>query len=208
MGPLIGCPGRPLLAALQPTPGGCSSCTGIHSSLVHPTVPLLDLPTCRRLQLRSPRFGGGQLPDISPGALPALTTLEIGLLGKADSFRPTLPPSWGAGPDVLPSLRQLTLQLPISGPLPQQWAAGFPRLWMLWLSSEVVAGEGAPDLDACRLAAATERGQPELRPERELPGEWATGFPALQHLELNCLHIGGSLPHAWAAGGFPSLQTM
>ena len=21
-------------------------------------------------------------------------------------------------------------------------------------------------------------------------------------------HIGGSLPHAWAAGGFPSLQTM
>ncbi|PRW45625.1 hypothetical protein C2E21_6054 [Chlorella sorokiniana] len=161
-------------------------------------------PSLTRLTLRSPGFGGPQLPDIAPGALPALRVLEISLIGNASSFRPTLPPSWGAAPDVLPSLQQLVLQLPITGPLPPQWARGFAHLWMLWLSSQVVAGDGAPDLDSCRQLAATAAGAPE----RSLPAAWAEGFPALQHLELNCLRIGGSLPEAWVAGGFPNLSAM
>ncbi len=158
----------------------------------------------RRLKLRSRGFGGSQLPAVFPGALPALRLLEISLTGNASGFRPSLPPSWGARPDVLPSLRQLVLQLPLAGPLPPQWAGGFAGLRMLWLSSEDAAGDGAPGLDSCRRIASTADGQPA----RRLPAAWASGFPALQHLELNCLSIGGTLPEAWAAGGFPALQTM
>lgn len=105
---------------------------------------------------------------------------------------------------MLPSLQQLILQLPIVGPLPPQWSHGFARLRLLWLSTEAVAGEGAPDLDSCRAQAATSAGQPQ----RMLPGAWAAGFLELQHLEINCLHLGGTLPAAWAAGGFPALETM
>ena len=158
----------------------------------------------RRLKLRSRGFGGSQLPAVFPGALPALRLLEISLTGNASGFRPSLPPSWGARPAVLPSLRQLVLQLPLAGPLPPQWAGGFAGLRMLWLSSEDAAGDGAPGLDSCRRIASTADGQPA----RRLPAAWASGFPALQHLELNCLSIGGTLPEAWAAGGFPALQTM
>ena len=72
------------------------------------------------------------LPDILPGALPQLATLELELA----QLKAALPASWGAAPDTLPALQYLhvCLQHSAHGRLPPEWARGFPRLGELHLT--------------------------------------------------------------------------
>jgi len=155
-----------------------------------------------------------------------------------------LPPSWGARPEVLPALQDLSLSS-VSTHLPAAWARGFQQLKQLSLVGML---EGVPLEEAQRFtchtrgnttapaataaallgaaaartaatlsaggqqpAAATSGQDPHtaLQPgRRQLPGEWAAGFPALEVLEIGCMQLDAPLPQEWLAGGFPMLTTL
>lgn len=150
---------------------------------------------------------GGGLPYIHPGALPRLQTLSLDLPELAPS---TLPASWGADPRVLPMLRTLSVHAPLAGPLPAAWAAGFQRLGSFvlvnatWQALVEVAGSGSDRAAGAAGAAAAEPAAGWLR----LPPQWASGFKALQLLDLAGVGLRGSIPAAWVEGGFPSLSAL
>lgn len=140
-------------------------------------------PSLIRLRLGA-RSLSAPLPDIQPGALPALQLLHLELPWLSTS----LPASWGAGTEVLPALEELSLQAVLEGPLPPSWRRGFASLRSLSLKVR--------DTDAPPLPGG-------------LPADWAAGFPRLQLLELIEVRVSEpTLPGAWAGGGFPRLQTL
>lgn len=157
----------------------------------------------RRLAIRAGGLGG-PLPDIQPGAFPALESLEL----QFEQLNSTLPASWGGDPRVLPALRHLRLALGAAGPLPAAWARGFHRLAGLAITvghmtgRQAVAGAAAPQPVGQQPGSAVAD-----QPPRRLPPEWAAGFPALQSLHLLGAANGGSLPAAWQSG-FPSLTVL
>ena len=110
-------------------------------------------------------------------------------LQSGRSLLAALPDSWGASPDVLPALEELTLVLHLVPPLPAAWSRGFRRLRSLFVAAPV---------DAPLPAAAG----------NNFPPEWADGFPALRWLSLLRLGLTGSFPAAWAEGGFPLLTQL
>jgi len=170
---------------------------------------ILTPPTCR-LSLTGSSLAGG-LPDIPPGALPALERLEFEFYGMAS----TLPPSWGADPAVLPALQDLSVQLPIEKGLPEEWAAGFRQLTGLAISgpratmlddhlSQTVSAARAAQV-AAQVAASNRAGAAgTANAGYRLPPEWAAGFPALERLVLEHLGLVGTIPQSWQAG-FPQL---
>ena len=163
----------------------------------------------------APTLGNGALPDIQPGALPRLQTLLVQL----DCLWASLPASWGASPQVLPSLQVLEVQLGFAGTLPAAWAAGFPQLRTLditdvsymaaakikvgWPSMGQALLPPGPQDTICQPPALPAGGPPVF-----LPAEWAAGFGRLQLLRLLGLGIQGSLPEAWVQGGFPAMQSL
>ena len=165
------------------------------------------------------------LPDIQPGALPALEQLFL----EGSGMGGELPSSWGASPAVLPALRQLTLRLLLLGPLPAEWARGFRRLTVLAISNEDMRHYPAFDADSePGRAGGRSRGSsimppplqaPPVLPPRPhplpqaqrwgLPPEWAGGFPKLHSLSLAGMEqLAGPMPNAWQQGGFPVLVEM
>lgn len=149
----------------------------------------------------------GPLPDIRPGALPQLQALSLGL----DELHASLPPSWGADPATLPSLQQLAIQVQVGGPLPRQWASGFRSLRRLSIRDTSGFVEGSSPPAAGSSAAAAGPPPPPPPPpvlKHPLPPEWARSFPRLARLAIADLPMAGSLPEAWAAGGFPALSTL
>jgi len=152
---------------------------------------------------------GPPLPDIQPGALPRLKSLELLLY----NLQTTLPPSWGASPSVLPALQTLMVVAKLRGPLPAAWGSGFRHLTSLGLydmqhDADVddadLAGGGDVEAD---VAAGTEA---DVSPRR-LPPQWAAPgrFPALTCLDLGGTRLQGPLPPAWGEkGGLPALVTL
>jgi hypothetical protein len=153
---------------------------------------------------------GAQLPDIHPGALPALELLVLAMAAQ----RATLPPSWGASPQVLPCLLKLTIIFDPQGRLPREWARGFKHLRILTLLDSRhefqhtrrtwwrPMPEPAP---AMLLAAQQEQAAPG---GMTLPPEWSSGFPRLTDLVLSGLPLAGPFPQAWQTGGFPALVSL
>lgn len=139
------------------------------------------------------------LPDIQPGGLTQLRALYI----DAAALRTPLPASWGA-PGALPSLGHLHVCARIEGPLPPEWAQGFPRLDLLKLEDGHMSALAPKLLPAAEWAALVQQPPPAL----VLPPEWADGgFPSLNDIVLNGVGI-RELPRAWVEGGFPLLETM
>ena len=155
----------------------------------------------RRLVL-STDFLAAPLPEIQPGAMPRLATMLLRFSGTSS----TLPPSWGARRDVLPALKELSVDVHVSGSLPPQWARGFGRLTALSISN---AWRQGWTLTPAAVAPLTS-GQPRQlhQPHDGLPPQWASGFPALQRLGLNNLGLPGSFPPQWHAGSFPCLENL
>jgi hypothetical protein len=145
-----------------------------------------------------------------------------------------LPASWGASPDVLPALRQMLLTLPhgAAAALPPGWAGGFRALEHLNVQGkpapapptrpprghragqaaipsddEVEGQEGGKQEDASTQPAAG-RVDGGGGGGTGLPNEWASGFPRLVELIIAQLPLGGTLPTAWADGGFPALRSL
>jgi len=129
-------------------------------------------PRLRRLVLEGSSLSA-PLPDIPPGALPALERLTL----IFPALRTQLPASWGSSPAVLPELQSLTVLAHLQGGLPEQWAHGFRQLSTLFLESS--AGEGA-----CADADDADAGA-----ERRLPLSWPSGFPILRYLGLTNLGL-------------------
>ena len=178
---------------------------------------------------------GATLPDIQPGALPALQELKIAM----PQLQATLPASWGASPGVLPSLRTLKLKLHVVGQLPPEWASGFQRLESLVLSDpqctpgsleqastartepQAQAASAARSKSASRRSVATEEpaASPSMGPQEPagfcspmmLPPQWARAgsFPRLTGLWLMGLRLSGTIPHTWLQpGGLPSITVL
>jgi hypothetical protein len=149
---------------------------------------------------------GGALPGLHPGALPALRHLSL----RAPATAASVPSSWGAFPDVLPSLESLHLRLRLLGWLGPAWSGGFRRLRELRVEDTTPRRHRG----ACparrrrrRLAQEMEGSGREQAPL--LHATWAAGFPALQSMRLVGLQLGGGLPAAWLApGAFPGLQQL
>lgn len=133
---------------------------------------------------------GTPLPDLQPGALPALEQLQLSF-GKQHC---RLPDSWGS-PGVLPRLRELKLYLGSMPALPESWAAGFPQLTTLLISA--AQNDGPPP---CESAASVRARGLQLF---ELPAAWGSGFPAVRMLKIG-VGASGTIPPSWLAG-FPSL---
>lgn len=172
-------------------------------------------PPLRRLSIAAPELAGG-LPAIEAGALPRLSHLFVDFSvapGGPDVAPPELPPSWGASPDVLPSLQSLVLNVPrLRGPLPAAWARGFPRLEILGVSyrppsapNQLAAGAHPRAPTNATLEQQSICAQGELR---ALPAEWASGFPRLSKLQLSTLCLAGTVPRAWWDGGFGQLAEL
>lgn len=179
----------------------------------------------RRLALAA-RCLPGPLPAMQPGALPSLAVLSLAIFSPLPPHG--LPPSWGASPAVLPSLRDMHLSLspaPVVR-LPRQWAGGFPslevlRIDVLGIPSRKAPGAPAP-WPAAQAPAPAPSSAPACAPPAVAPGqvqsggceagglppEWASGFPALAALNLVGLPLGGSLPQAWVDGGLPSVSSL
>ncbi len=151
--------------------------------------------------------GALPLPDIQPGALPALRSTVLSFLNLTS----TLPGSWGGSPDVLPALDELRLIVgEVTGSLPAGWAAGgFRRLQNLVLGclQGVNARDGVP-LEQ-RAAAAAAAAAASVSPAT-LPPAWGGGaFPALTSLTMHGLPVGGAFPASWLTpGAFPKLKSM
>ncbi|KAL4439180.1 hypothetical protein ABPG77_004082 [Micractinium sp. CCAP 211/92] len=152
--------------------------------------------------------GALPLPDIQPGALPALRSTVLTFLNLTS----TLPGSWGGSPDVLPALDELRLIVgDITGSLPAGWAdgGGFRRLENLVLGclQGVNARDGVP-LE--RRAAAAAAAAAASVPPATLPPSWGGGaFPALTSLTMHGLPVGGTFPASWLTpGAFPKLKSL
>ena len=155
------------------------------------------------------------LPDVQPGALPALQKLVLQLPGQAQPL--ALPASWGATPGTLPALRQLTLSwLPVVHPLPAAWARGFRRLESLAIEGAweepgpraAPAAPAAPPAEAAAGGAGSAAGAGAAS-SGSLPAAWARGFPRLASLTLRHLGLTGTLPASWLApGSFPALSKL
>ena len=101
----------------------------------------------RRLALAA-RCLPGPLPAMQPGALPSLAVLSLAIFSPLPPHG--LPPSWGASPAVLPSLRDMHLSLspaPVVR-LPRQWAGGFPSLEVLRIDVLGIPSRKAPGAPA------------------------------------------------------------
>ena len=159
-----------------------------------------------------PQLGAG-LPEMAAGALPQLESLHLTAIDQPT----TLPPSWGSGPDTLQALRELTLHMAVSGPLPAVWARGFRTLKALVVSSAPCSpspeqaqllsesnGTATGGSDSSRSIRTRARATEQPR----LPPEWAAGFPNLSALSLACLGMAGPIPQAWQEGGFPTLASL
>lgn len=106
--------GVPANHAIAAPTHGCKPVKAAHTPLVNPTPPSTPSrhetsePNFSPCRLRlSARSLGAPLPDIQPGALPALGSLQLEL----PWLRTSLPASWGADPAVLPALEELKLQV-------------------------------------------------------------------------------------------------
>lgn len=88
---------------------------------------------------------GASLPDIPPGALPALKVLSL----HCDELLATLPASWGSSPRVLPALEQLSVVMQVEGGLPEEWSKGLNQLQSL-----TIVNTGWPHLPGEHLAWA------------------------------------------------------
>ena len=111
------------------------------------------------------------------------------VLQRGEGLQSPLPASWGASPDVLPALEELSLVLHVVPPLPASWARGFRRLRSLYIAAP-------PDAPLPATAGNV------------LPPEWAAGFPELRLLDLMRLGITGGIPSAWVERGFPMLAQL
>lgn len=143
------------------------------------------------------------LPDVRPGALPALRSLVLGCINLTS----TLPASWGR-PGVLPQLDELRVYLGrVAGALPPEWAAGgFRNLTNLMVSCQEGFDPRYDAPAATRAAAAAAA----PAPRDALPPAWGAGaFPSLSSLTLVGLHVGGGLPASWLVpGAFPRLHQL
>lgn len=147
---------------------------------------LLECHTyCTDCRLGLEGSSAAPLPDILPGALPALASIVMIL----PTFQSALPTSWGSSPDVLPSLAAMRVTAPFLEPLPAEWAGGFAALRSLILGRGIQYE--APPAGALLL-----------------PPEWASGFPVLSRLVLEKLHSSTALPQQWADGGFRQLAIL
>lgn len=153
----------------------------------------------------------GGLPVLEPGALPRLEGLYLELRSGPPV---DLPPSWGASPEVLPSLQTLVLNAArLRGPLPAAWARGFRCLERLRVScgQSRALTEGRPRAPSDSLGQEQRGGAgpsscgPGER--RALPPEWPSGFPALAELALS-LDLSGTVPPAWWDSGFGRLAEL
>ena len=149
---------------------------------------------------------GAPLPDIQPGALPALEHFYLSL--RMEAQHNVLPPIWGGSPQVLPSLLELTIISSIEGRLPAEWAGGFRRLRTLILLDSRI------EFEHLRPYGRLPEPVPTIKPEQAspiamaLPPEWSSGFPQLRDLTLSGVPLAGSFPQAWQTGGFPALQSL
>lgn len=164
---------------------------------------------------------GGPLPQLRPGQLPALESLEL----RFEEGPAALPPSWGASPATLPALRSLTVAMPLAAPLPERWAAGFARLTQLtlagpgWLVTNrsrmqrlylrQQAGGGTDDpWPAAGGGDAPEGGeqQPWAAPghgnaaRHAQPAPNATDVPKEEAAAGAALQLDAPLPASWASG--------
>lgn len=131
------------------------------------------------------------LPDLGPGALPALEELTLNF-GKQAA---TLPDSW-ARPGVLPQLRELKLTLASVPGLPDSWAAGFRRLAIFMIDC-------LNNMPLCESDAAAQARGLQVH---YLPPSWARGFPQLRLLRVGT-GARGTIPASWEAG-FASLTRL
>ena len=180
-----------------------------------------DLDSSCRLWLSAATLAA-PLPEMRPGALPALDSLILDFR----ELRTTLPVSWGSSTSVLSSLQELLVTVQAVGPLPPEWSEGFKRLANMGISRlppgliqkgnrDIVREAMAAQL---RQARATSRdGHPTTQPPApsaaaleaaRLPPSWATGLWNLRSLTLNNLGITGPIPHAWQTRGFPALNSL
>lgn len=148
------------------------------------------------------------LPDLQPGALSQLRSLALNVVnacaGKEQAGctprvepRPLqLPASWGSS-GVLPALAELTLNLQgFVGPLPAEWARGFPSLSRLAI--------GGNSWMNCARSGNDSAGSPA---GGSLPPEWGGGLPRVTQLALAGLGLSGSFPEAWLSG-LPALMEL
>lgn len=153
------------------------------------------------------------LPDVEPGALPLLQMLTVDLVKPLQPLR--LPDSWGQ-PGLLPQLRSLKILAPVALPLPTSWARGFSQLVDLILAAPKPNSTAAADRQpagtlpgAMAPAAAAEGAPPANEAARQLPDEWARGFPKLNSLMVSYQGLSGRFPAAWQAeGSFPLLRDL
>lgn len=159
-------------------------------------------PPSRRLALDVLRPGPA-LPDVQPGALPQLEELYV----VAWDLHAPLPPSWGASPAALPSLRSLEVHMPFAGGLPPQWAAGFSNLRELVVGTPKAGRMLRPrwmSTDGQPQWAQQRRQQPSVH----VPPEWAAGFPRLSRLALSVGWLDGSISSNLPNGSFPALTEL
>lgn len=149
------------------------------------------------------------LPDIQPGALPCLVNLRL----VVERALTTLPASWGTGPDVLPALRMLTIDLPSEGHLPAAWAGGFRKLATLVIDckrskqQQPQPGKHTPEDPAAPVAAAA---APAAPPPPPWHGPMYMSVSALQEwLTADGATPLAPLPPEWASPlSFPSLTML
>jgi hypothetical protein len=168
------------------------------------------MPCCSLQAVAGSRQPGCTAARHSRGALPALELLLLAMAAQRD----TLPPSWGASPQVLPCLLELTVVFDPTGKLPGEWARGFKNLRDLALL------DGRHELQHTRrtgwrpmtepapailVAAQQEQATPGAM---TLPPEWSSGFPRQNDPILSGVPLAGPFPQAWQTGGFPALVSL
>jgi hypothetical protein len=157
----------------------------------------------------------GNLPDIQPGAMPALETLLLSFRARET---PLLPASWGSTANTLPALRSLHMNfLHAAVRLPPEWSQGFKSLEVLKLNgywdhtipqldpgdadtAAPVDGKPPHTAAAATAAAATDDGGGGG--DGGNTSAAGHGSPAAAVAPK-----GGGLPPAWAAG-FPRLSEL
>lgn len=143
----------------------------------------------------------GALPDLQPGALPQLRSLNLdiinacsgrqdeGCMPRVQALPLQLPASWGT-PGVLPALASLTINLQgFLGPLPAAWARGFPSLTRLSISgNRWVNNPRSSNASGSSAAGGA------------LPPEWGAGLSLVTRIDLSGLGLSGPFPEAWTRG--------